>query len=232
MAAIEAAHEQQVGQRRRRVAQLPETVHAQAGDPGHVRWVQSRPFGHVHEQLDGPFPMTRQREHREHGRVVADVGVELAADAGQRLVQRLHRQRRRAFVEEVRREGGQSRRLVAVARRAGMPQPEQAHQRQFPALRGDQAEARGQFAASQRGEANAWWRVWYRQAASIDAHATTACRVSVRPRCACCPVGTTPRARNGRDSHDAAACCRSAGVARRYRARSSRANPGSSRYTL
>ena len=86
MIAIEQLREGAIRERRRHVLQLQQPVQPQVADAIELALLEPRPDQHVAHQLEAGAEIPLERRQADDGGVVADVDVQLRADAPERLV--------------------------------------------------------------------------------------------------------------------------------------------------
>ena len=108
MVPIEELRVRAIGERRRQVAHLHQPVEPQLADPLEVGALQARPAQHVGQKDDRAIGEARQARERQDRRVRPDLGVEVSADAAERVVQLERRRDRRSPRRACRRHGGKA----------------------------------------------------------------------------------------------------------------------------
>ena len=114
MAAIQLLGEHSIGNRGRQIAELKQPMHAQVAHAIDFPLLEARPQDHVGHQLEAAIQESLQRRQANNRGVVADIGVELRADAAQRFVDVEGRILSAALIEHVGGDRGQPRPLGGV----------------------------------------------------------------------------------------------------------------------
>ena len=101
MRAVEQLHERAIGDSAGHVAQLHQAVQPQLANAREIFLTQRRTHDHRREHRHGWTQEAAQHRQRQQRRVGTNVGIELCADTGERLVHVNGRQRARALVESM-----------------------------------------------------------------------------------------------------------------------------------
>ena len=138
---IEQLGEDAVGDGRRQIAELDEPAEPELAHSIEVAWIQARGPHHRGEQLQCPRGVLFERRQLEQRRVGADLGIEMRADAAERLVHRERVEIAAAFVQQIAGDGGEARLMPGILRRADRHQHETGDERHFVVLDGADAQA-------------------------------------------------------------------------------------------
>ena len=233
MVAVNQLGEGAVGERRRHVANLHETIEPQIADAFEVTDVEPRTSRHLREERRAAVGEPRQHGQAEKRRVGSDFGVELCADASERFVERQRVEIAAAFVEQVANHRSQAFAAGRIRGGTATNQDEHADQRHCPVLDRPDPETRVERSATDLGKLVRRQLAERRQRRTIGVLHETDTGVEPASASSGRPAGTTLRmTRVSRVSHRLAARVRPSASAARYLARSRSKNPGSLRNTL
>jgi hypothetical protein len=168
MLPVEQLQERAIGERAGHVAQLREAVQPQLADPREIVVAQRRPRDDVREQRQHRLREAAEHGDAHHGRVGADVGVELRAEPRQRFVDLNRRPIAAALVEHVGRHGRQSVLTGGIRGRAATNQQREGDERHLCMPDGPDVHAARQHRLADRRERQRRRRQRNRQARPID----------------------------------------------------------------
>ena len=191
--AVEQLREHAIGERRRHVAELQQTIEPQLAHAIELALLQTRPDQHVGDQLEPLIEKPAERRQADQRRVVADVGVELRTDPSQRFVDVERRAVPAPLVEHVRGDRGKPGPSRGIRRRADRQQHEHADERHLPVFGGPDAKSAAERLAPDLGKREGAFRPECRQPAAIHPHYDTATGPEPGSANARRPRGTTLR---------------------------------------
>ena len=116
MRTVEQPHEGAVGDGAGHVAKLGQAMEPKLTNAREIRFGQRRTSDDVGEQPEAAVGALRKRRDRDERRIRSDVGIELRADARERLVHADRRAVAAAFVQHVGGDGREPFLAVRIAR--------------------------------------------------------------------------------------------------------------------
>ena len=134
MRAVQQADVRALGKRRRHVTELYQPVQAEIADSRELPLFEPRPDGHLGEDLECPRRKAFEPGHGQQRRIRPNLGIELGADPGERIVQRQRVEIAAPFVEQITGDGGEAVPIGRIGRRSDRHEEHRADHRHFAVL--------------------------------------------------------------------------------------------------